>query len=252
MTLKEMRKREREEMSSLRYKMNRFGRPIFFVMILAAIAMVLVVLELAKNPLWCLLPVAVAVLLAITFLGVSLSIQKKEIETELSRWAYVFNKQVPFEGETLGTDDPETGISYVLSERGIKAILPIKREQVFVEAQDNEYFIPWSDVEIVVATDNFARRVRLAAAVIDVSKRSVDGEYVPTDSEIHFLPLEEELVGFFQKHGLEKRISVEWRYIQKEPVDAFKQILTKGYISTLKNESGKRIRRENADDLYKD
>ena len=252
MTSKEMKKQEREEMSSLRYKMNRYGKPIFFAVILASVSVVVLVLELSKNPLWCLLPAVVAVLLMVAFWGVSRFIEKQEIATELSRWAYVFKKDIPFEEETLETDDPETGIKYLLSERGIKAILPIKREQVFVETQDNEYFLPWSDVEIVVATDNFARRVRLAAAVIDVSKRSVDGEYVPTDSEIHFLPLEEELVGFFQKYGLEKRISVEWRYIQKEPIDAFKQILTRGYIRNLKNENGKRIKRENADDLYKD
>jgi hypothetical protein len=124
--------------------------------------------------------------------------------------------------------------------------------QVFVETKDNEYFLPWSDLEMVIATDNFARRVRLAIALIDVSRRSIDGGYVPSESEVHFLPLEEELIGVVRKFGLEAKLSVEWRYIQAQPKDAFKQILGKGYIRTLLDEKGKRIKREKADDLYKE
>ena len=129
-------------------------------------------------------------------------------------------------------------------------ILPIKAEQVFDEAKENEYFIPWSDTEIALASDNFARRVRLAFAVIDVSKRSVYGDYVPQEYEVHFLPLEEELLAFLRKNGLEYKVSVEWRYILAQPKDAFRQILARGYVRTLIDENGKRVKRENADHLY--
>ena len=252
MTFKEMKKREKEEMSSFRYKMNRYVSPSLFAVILLAILATVVVAQGARNPLWCLPPAGMAVLAGAALLVMGSIVEKRELKTELDRWAYLFKTDWVFDGETLETDDPETGIAYVLSRKGIRCILPIRGEQVFDEAPENEFFLPWSDVEIVVATDNFARRVRIAAAVVDVSKRSVDGDYMPTDKDIHFLPMEEELVALFGKFGLIEKISVEWRYMQREPKDAFRQILTRGYIRSLKDENGKRIKRENADHLYRD
>lgn len=252
MTLKEMRKREKEEMSSFRYKMNRYGNPSFFAVILLSVMAIVIVGRYVKNPLWCLLPAGIAVLTVALLLFVSAAIERRELKTELSRWAYLFKTDLSFDGETLETEDPETEIKYLLSRKGVRYTLPIQGEQVFDEAVENEFFLPWSDVEIVVATDNFARRVRIAAAVIDVSKRSVMGSYLPTEKDIHFLPMEEELVAFFAKLGLTEKISVEWRYIQREPNDAFRQILTRGYIRSLKDENGRRIKRENADHLYRD
>lgn len=250
--IREMRKREREEMNPIRYKMNHYGNPIFFALILAALFAIAVLGTRAENECWALLPAGLLVLLLGALLAVSESVKKKEVETELKRWGYLFKKEIPFDGETLKTDDPETGIEYELSPKGIKVILPIKGEQVFDEAQENEFFIPWDDIEIAVATDNFARRVRFAFAAIDVSKQSVDGEYIPTEQEVHFLPLEEELIGFVQKFGLENKLSVEWRYLQKYPRDAFCQIMEKGHVATLIDENGKRVKREKADGLYVD
>ena len=249
---KEMNQRMKEEMNSVRYKMNRYGNPIFFSLILLALLSIAIVGELAENELLCLVPAGIAVFLIAALLVVNAIVEKKELKIELARWAYLFKKDIGFDGDFLETYDPETKNEYVLSQKGVKVILPKKGEQVFVETNDNEFFLPWEDVETVVATDNFARRVRLAVAVIDISKRSVDGGYVPKDSEVHFLPLEEELIGFLQKFGLKERISVEWRYIQVEPKDAFKQILRWGFIRTLKDEKGKRIKREQADHLYED
>ena len=239
-------------MTSFRYKMNRYGTPCFITAILLSVMALVVVGQYVENLWWCLLPAGVAVLAVASLLFVSGAIERKELKTELGRWAYLFKTDLEYEGDTLETEDPETEIKYLLSPKGIRCTLPFQGEQVFDEAVENEFFLPWSDVEIVVATDNFARRVRIAAAVIDVSKRSVVGSYIPSEKEIHFLPMEEELVAFFAKLGLIERISVEWRYIQREPNDAFRQILTRGYIRSLKDEHGRRIKRENADHLYRD
>ena len=250
--LREMQKREREETNPIRYKMNHYGNPIFFTLIVLGLFSIAVVGELADNELWCLLPAGITVALLVTLLAVSETVRKIELETELKRWEYLFKTEIPFEGELLKTDDAETGLEYELTPKGMKVILPIQGEQVFDEATENEFFLPWDDIEIAVATDNFARRVRFAFAAIDVSKQSVDGEYVPSESEVHFLPLEEDLIGFVRKFGLEEKLSVEWRYLQKQPRDAFRQILEKGHIATLIAENGKRIKREKADGLYLD
>ena len=239
-------------MTPLRYRFNHVVMPIYVAAMAALTVVMIIVFEAVTPEEWGLLPagLTMAVLLCMFLHGIFL--QRKELKIELDRWAYLFQKDVAFEGETLETDDPETGNAYVLSQKGVKVILPIQGEQVFVETKDNEYFLPWSDLEMVIATDNFARRVRLAIALIDVSRRSIDGGYVPSESEVHFLPLEEELIGVVRKFGLEAKLSVEWRYIQAQPKDAFKQILGKGYIRTLLDEKGKRIKREKADDLYKE
>ena len=249
MTVKEIKKREREEMHPVRYTLNHILLPIAGTLIVLSVAAAVLVGIFVEPWLWCLLPSGVAVVLVVGLILLQAKVAKKELRAELDRWAYLFQAE-DFPSDTLETEDPETGIKYILGEKGLRYILPIECEQVFDEVQDNEFFLPWSDVEIVVASDNFAHRVRLAFAVVDVSKRSVDGEYFPGDSELHFLPLEQELADFFRKYGLDKRLSVEWRYIQKHSQDAFGQILKRGYIRTLLDENGKRVKRENADDLY--
>ena len=252
MSVQELKKRKKAEMSPIRYKFNHLFFPIYLSLIAVMIALSVALGVLVEPMEWSFLPACIGIALIVSVIAQEIRIAKKELKIELSRWSYVFENNVPFDEEILETDDPETGISYVLTAKGLRCILPITKEQVFDEVKDNEFLLPWTDVEIVIATDNFARRVRLAAAVVDVSKRSVNGNYVPTDREIHFLPLEKELVGFFQKHGLDKRISVEWQYIRKEPTDSFKQILSRGYIRTLKDQNGKRIKREHADNMYRD
>lgn len=249
MTLKEIKKREREEMNPVRYTLKHILFPIVCALIVLSVAAAILVGIFVKPWLWSLLPSGLAIALVAGLIVFNAVLGRKELETELSRWAYLFQRE-EFPTDTLATEDPETGIQYILSEKGMRYVLPIECQQVFDEVKENEFFLPWSDVEIMVASDNFARRVRLAFAVVDVSKRSVDGEYFPVDSDLHFLPLEQELADFFHKYGLDKRLSVEWRYTQKYPKDAFKQILARGYIRTLIDEKGKRVRRERADDLY--
>ena len=252
MNFKDILRREKEEMNPIRYRMNHYAFPIYLAFMVAASVSIALVVAFAKNTLWCLLPIAIAFSLIVAVVFSEVSVRKTELETELKRWGYLFKKDLPFEAETLETEDPETGLQYTLGVKGIKVVLPIQREQVFDECIENEYFLPWDDVEIALATDNFARRVRIALAVVDVSKRSVDGDYVPEESEVHFLPMEEELVGFMRKHALEEKISVEWRYILAQPKDAFRQILAFGYIKTLLDKNGKRIKRLQAEELYKD
>ena len=248
MTLKE-KKREREEMNPVRYTMKYLWVPIVILLSAAALVAAVLIGIFVKPWLWCLLPSGVALALFVGLIVADAALKRRELETELSRWAYLFQSE-DYPLDMIETEDPETGIQYVLSEKGLRYVLPIECQQVFDEVKENEFFLPWSDVEVVVASDNFARRVRLAFAVVDVSKRSVDGAYLPTYGDLHFLPLERELADFFRKYGLDKRLSVEWRYVQKHPEDAFKQILSRGYIRTLINEDGKRVRRERADDLY--
>lgn len=250
MSLKDIKKREREEMSPIRYKMNHLILPAFCAIFVGLCVAIALVGSFADNEWWCLLPAGLAVLMLIAIVAVSAIVVKKEEQIELARWSYLFKKDLVFAGDILETNDPETGIEYALSEKGLKAILPIQGEQVFDEVQENELFLPWTDVELAVASDNFARRVRLAFVVINVAERSVDGNYFPTEGDMHFLPVDEEMVAFFQKYGLDKKLSVEWRYMQIQPLDAFRQILARGYIRTLIDEKGKRIKREDADQLY--
>ena len=249
MTLKETKKREREEMNPVRYTMKYLWFPMVILLSAAALVAAVLVGIFVKPWLWCLLPSGVAVALLVGLIVVDAVVKRRELETELSRWAYLFQSE-DYPLDMIETEDPETGIQYILTEKGLRYVLPIECQQVFDEVKENEFFLPWSDVEVVVASDNFARRVRLAFAVVDVSKRSVDGEYMPSYSEVHFLPMEQEMVAFLRKYGLDKRLSVEWRYIQIQPKDAFKQILSRGYIRTLLDKNGKRVRRERADDLY--
>ena len=237
-------------MSPIRYRFNHKTMPLYLVALTVLLAAMIVVGETVTPDLWILLPTGAAVAVIVCMLIHGLAVAKKEEKLEIERWAYLFKTDIVYEPETLETDDPETGLQYLLNAKGIKVILPICGEQVFDEAVENEYFLPWDDVEIALATDNFARRVRIALAVVDVSKRSVDGEYVPEDHEVHFLPMEEELIGFVRKYGLEEKISVEWRYILAQPQDAFRQILAWGYIKTLRGKDGKRIKRANAEELY--
>jgi hypothetical protein len=250
MTFKEARQREKAEMTPLRYKFNYRVLPTYMAAFACLIAASIAVGETVTPDLWVLLPLGAAVALIAVMAAHGSFVARKEAHLELKSWAYLFSEAEECPEETLKTKDPETGIEYVLSQRGIKVLLPIAGRQVFDEVKENESFLFWEDVEIVLASDNFARRVRLALAVIDVSKRSVDGEYMPSDSEVHFLPLDQQLTAFVRKLGLDKRISVEWRYIQKHPTDAFRQILARGYIRTLIDENGKRVKRENADKLY--
>ena len=251
MTKKELKKREKAEMTIARYQFNYVARPIFFcVTIGLLIAAVLVGMNVTPA-LWCLLPVLLLAVVLSVWIVAEKKLSTQEEKDELKRWGYLFDKELQFEEETFQTEDPETGISYVLSSKGLRGILPVNVDQVFDEVAENEFFLPWEDVEIAVASDNYARRVRFAFAVIDVSKRSVDGHYIPHDYEVHFLPAEKELIAFLRKFGLEEKLSVEWRYIQAQPQDAFRQVLSFGYMRTMLDENGKRVKRENADNLYR-
>ena len=150
-------------MNPIRYQMNHVYFPIYLVVLMAVCATIPLVAALAVNKLWTIAPVAVAMVLIALVVALEANVRSKELKIELARWAYLFKDDVEFDGESLDTDDPETGNAYTLTRKGVLVKLPIAGEQVFDEAMENEFFLPWSDVEIVVATDNFARRVRIAS-----------------------------------------------------------------------------------------
>ena len=249
MGLKQIIAKEKQEMSPIRWRMNYVLIPIYLVVMLLSVAAIVPIGIASESnkavTIWVLLPIGIFVAATAAILVMSAYIVKKENEIEYERWKFIWESKEPFEGDELETVDVETGIKFSVSRSGVKIIFPTKTESVFEEVEENVKFLPWEDTELILATDNFLRRVRFAVAMADVSARSVDGEYTPTFDDVYFLPLCPDLVALLRTFGVEERITVEWHYLQYNPREAIKQVLMYGYIRRLKGKKGDRLRIEN-------
>ena len=79
-----------------------------------------------------------------------------------------------------------------------------------------------------MATQQQVRRVRLALAIFSTNPASQDATL--------FVPLYEQVFQAVKAFGLEERIKDgSWDYLFYNPQDAFKQIITKGRILTMRN-----------------
>lgn len=249
MGLKELLQQEKQEMSPVRLRMNRVVLPLYllgvFLCFGAIIALGVMSEQNASLETFIAIPVAVFVLLTVAVLVISDVVVKKEIAIELARWAFLWETKEAFDGDELETVDVETGIRFSVARNGVKIIYPTKNESVFDEVEDNVKFLRWDDTELILATDNYMRRVRLAIAMADVSARSVEGEYEPKMEDIYFLPLCPNLAALLRTFCVEERISPEWAYLQYYPGNAIAQILSFGYIKKFKAKKGDELAIEN-------
>ena len=235
MSLKEMIQAEKAEMTPQRRTFNYVVCPIAFslVAVLLLVAIVLMTMDEAvfAPVFFCLIGVAVFLLVALLLWGLFLA--KAEVGIELKKYAFLFEEAKPIEGDEVTAKDREAGLTFTLTKGGLKIRFPETEEAVFDETQENVRFLRWDDTEFYTATDNRSRRVWLAVGVMDVAGRSVDAEAY--EEEMYFLPIDGAVYSAIVAFGLEEKMSAEWYYIRLNPQDAFKQILAKGYIGKMYN-----------------
>jgi hypothetical protein len=225
MKLKEIIEEEKKIMSPLRRKMNTIILPLYLSINLPPILIVIPLMIVDAGRYFPIF-IAYMVVMALTTVGILATIpwmNKKETEIELERFDYLFHSAKPVEGEKVQVVDED--VVYTLSKEGIHIKLPLQMEKVFEEANEDSFFFDWREVELALATQSHLRRVHLALAVFD---RSME---VPP----FFIPMSEELFSAIQAFDLQDKIGVEWLYVQYNPKDAFKQILTRGRILKMRN-----------------
>lgn len=227
--LKDMIKQEKEIMSPFRWKINYIVIPIWLVSVVCALAVGTILMEIDehKNLVPFLILVAFVLLSAIALLCTLPWTIKKETQIELERYAYLFNKPVPFK-ENEGVQIAEDGLLYTLTADGLK--IEWEQEeggQVFDDVKENVRFIDWRNAEVAFATQTYLRRVHLAVAVFPTEESSRE--------QVFFLPMSETLYSAIKAYKLDERMGEGWAYLFYNPQDAFKQILQKGFIVKMRN-----------------
>ncbi len=225
---KEKRRIKRESMSPFRWKILTVGLPIYVVALLFPALIVLVLLGAGNDaglivayawPFW-LLAVNVAMFV---FLARATG---KDVEIEMGRFAYLFQNPKPWQQEPLTVLDDV--FAYTLDKEGARLELPpIEGEQVFDEAQENVFYIPWDKAELCLATQSVYRRVYIALAVFPLDSNS---NAIP-----FFVPMNEEVFAFLKATGLDERMDADWLYLLYNPKDAFKQIVKYGRILKMRH-----------------
>ncbi len=164
---------------------------------------------------------------------------KKCVQEELAlckaEYAYLWKTQFPA-AEPFETADEESGVTYTVTEEGIRARFPFEGEQVFDEVTENECFIPWARTRLALATCNPYFTVKLALAVLDTGTLLMEADGEPSYEEPHILPLSEQLVCAVKSYGLEENMGEHWIYLLYNPDDAIKQIYQRGYIGVMSRE----------------
>ena len=226
MKLKEIIQREKELMSSFRWKLNYRIIPIFLVSwLLPLLAMIplMSIDEERYTPLF----IGVMIWVGLVFVGMIAMlpwITKKETQIELERYNFLFKDPKILEEDKIIVPDEE--LVYTLDKEGVYMEIPAESEgQVFDENKENLFYIPWDRGEFALATQAHLHRVYIALAVF-----SLDREMLP-----FFIPLTEESYALIKSVGIDKQLGGEWAYLFYNPEDAFKQILAKGRIVTMRN-----------------
>lgn len=226
MTLKEKREQRKASMSPFRWKILTVGLPLYVLLLLFP-APIIIGLLAAKNdagiivayawiPWMVLVNVAAFVLLALA--------TKVDVKIEMERFSYLFKEPEPFEEESLTVTDED--LVYTLDKDGVQLEFPDEEAgQVFDEAKENVFYIPWERAEFALASQSINRRVYLAIAVF-----AMDDDLVP-----FFIPLDEKVFAFMKKTGLDKKMDGNWTYLTYNPENAFKQLVTKGRIVKMYN-----------------
>lgn len=235
MKLKEILQQEKENMTPFRYKVNKW----ILISFLAWMALLIIVIPLllineAQNAIFAFIWLGLGLAYAGALIALHPRFTKKETELELESFSYLFNEAKPLESDSVTVVEEE--ISYTLTAEGIKMTVPDKvlhqngeyTGQVFDEVEENVLFLPWKNTEIFLATTSQLRRVRLAMAIFSTDPTMEDATLI--------LPISEEVFCAIKAFGLEERIKDgAWDYLFYNPQDAFKQIITKGRILTMRN-----------------
>ena len=221
-------------MTPLRRKVNYLLVPAYLVVAALTLAVMIVA---GTQEIWWLFAVCggVFAVSSAACLTLGLLTAKKERQAELAHWSFLWEDPAPFEGERLNTVDEETGIAFTVDKSGLTVRYPNAGEQVFEEADEGTEFFAWDDLGLMIATDNFARRIRIAIAAADIRLQSVDAEAEPMEDTLFFLPLDRELFSAMHAFGLEEKLPIELLYIKYNPKDAIVQILDYGHIKVMRN-----------------
>lgn len=242
MNRKEWIRNKKDNTSPFRWKMMTVGLPLY----------VLFSLSLLVTFVWMILTEhveAVAVIVWIGCLGfvnvgmvfLSMRLTKEDVKFEMQRFSYLFEKDIAFEDECLLIADGE--LTYTLEKEGVKLEFPDEGAgQVFDEARENVFYIPWERAEIGLASQSVRRRVYLAIAVF-----SMDEYMIP-----FFIPLDEKVFAFMRKIGLDQKMDHFWSYLLYNPENAFKQLVTKGRIVKMYNKKTGKIFVNEAGDFLGD
>ncbi len=149
-----------------------------------------------------------------------------DVKNELARYHYLFEAPKTLSDEPLVIPDGE--FTYTLTSECARLELPpIEGEQVFDEAQENVFHIPWRRAELALATQSEYRHVYIALAVFPPE---MDEDLIP-----FFIPITEDAFAFIKKMGFDSKLGGDWDYLFYHPEDAFKQLVLKGRILTMRN-----------------
>lgn len=236
MSMKENLRKEKERMTPLRRKINYLVVPIYLASVLFTLLIVTVLMIVDEQKF---LPVffvwlGVIVLSVIGFAACLPAITRKETELELESFAYLFQPAAPLETDSVEIEEED--ILYTLTKDGIRVEVPEKvllqngeyAGQVFDEVKENTFFLPWENTNIFLATSSVFRRVRIALGIFSTDPQ--------TEDAMLFVPISNDVFRAVKTFGLEAYIQDgSWDYLFYNPQDAFKQILTKGRILTMRN-----------------
>ena len=232
MKLKERIRRNKEIMSPLRRTINYTVIPIWLLIYILPLAVVIPLMIIDEEKyffvfvacmvwwvFWLILPLALLPFLT-----------KKETQIELECYNYLFQDPKEVMDEPLVVVDEE--LTYYLEKDGARMEFPAEEgEQVFDEAKENVFYIPWERAEVALATQSHLRRVYIALAVFPMDE----------DAPPFFIPLNEDVYAFIKKMELDKQLGADWTYLLYNPQDAFEQILTKGRILKMRNKKTGKI-----------
>lgn len=240
MNKRERMQKKKESMSSFRWKLMTVGLPIYVLLSFLLIAVFV----------WLLAAESVEAIAVIIWIGclvfvnvgmaiLSLRVTKEDVKFEMQRFSYLFEENISFEDERLIVADED--LVYTLEGSRVKMEFPDEGAgQVFDEARENVFYIPWERAELGLASQSVARRVYLAVAVF-----SMDEDMIP-----FFIPLDEKVFAFMRKIGLDQKMDHFWSYLMYNPENAFKQLVTKGRIVKMYNKkTGKMFMNEAGDFL---
>ena len=213
-------------MSPLRWKFNHAIMPIWAATLFLPLLAVIPLMILDQEKYFFVFIVWMA-WIGIAFIAMLCTIpfmNKKETQIELERYGYLFKEPKFIESNTVTVNDE--GIIYTLDRDGAHMEFPMEEgEQVFDEAKENVFYIPWERAELALATQTYLRRIHIAVAVFSLDM----------DAPPFFVPLTEEVFSMIKMLHLDNKLGGEWAYLFYNPQDAFKQILTKGRIIKMRN-----------------
>ena len=204
--------------------------PIWGLVSLALVAAMCILGAVYKDRylFWIIVLFLVFTICALLLILLQERVVKKEVDTALKDYSYLFEEADGEFAETLAVDE-EMNIQFRLKKDGLQIIYPMQGEAVFAEMGDDTDFVSWSDIDMALASDNYCRRVRLALVVVDKIKHPPH-EYGYFPPEPFFLKMTKELFAAVVKLDLVEALGPDFYYLRHNPKKGMKQILNWGYV----------------------